>query len=664
MKSSMVINQIRPLLLSLLPVLIVLTSCKEESSYRTDWGVDEIDFAFDGKADGLLDAAPTIELSQTMTGYVDERQIDVYAIDLRAQDRIRIIMTVLDGTLNPHIMLYYGVSTYIHSESYEIHGGTLTKTYEVESSGRYYIVTRAYRNQGSGNYSIRVECLGGPCSDDYPAGYLTTNQTNDCIRLTRECAFDRMGRYSGNVGPARSRTLVDECVNEMVLEEEGLSCAEACSAQDQANAFCERIIGMLPFYADQAPQCLDELSDCMSVCYRIGGNDPLSLSENWEDFGRQPELMCLLDGYNGDCDEYARTHALCGGDIHDNTMEQCLALCKATSGAWLDSLGATCEEMCIIYNPDAWQFFAFGDTRTNTDILEEIIRSMFALDPEAVACFNGGDITANGTLEEWNDHHQRLADGAPDNSVPPDPLGIVRQSHFRTDVSEWGPYTRYIGVFGNHDDGSADWLTRWNNFLIGQSELGHNSEDGIYFTLTYNNAFFVVLDSVHPSIVQTDWLQRVLQSPEALASTWKFVFFHHPVYPCNDKSPFHEGLEWVEFIESYQVDIAFVSHSHTYERTCPMIGGTCASGGVIYLNSSNGGAPARSVRETKTETVSHEGRNDTYDCSEILDSARGYWDNFCHITIDGCILNLNCYGHDYNETQDPPYDTMVLNKCG
>jgi len=313
--------------------------------------------------------------------------------------------------------------------------------------------------------------------------------------------------------------------------------------------------------------------------------------------------------------------------------------------------------------PGAWRFFVAGDTRSDPARLEDNVRSMNELDPDAIACFNGGDIVADGMASQWDDHHAALAAGAPDPSVPMDPLGIVRQSRFRTDVSDWGPYVRYVGAIGNHDIHVSEWLTTWTDYLSGQSTLGHAASDGVWFTLVYDNALFIILDSEHSVATQTAWLEGVLTGPEAAAATWIFAFFHAPVYPCNYKSPFDSGLEWVELFETYGVDIAWVAHSHTYERTCPMIGGRCDPAGVIYLNTSGGGAGVRAVEPMKVDAASHGGRTDPYDCADILAAWQGDWYHFTHITIDGCRLTASSYPHDYHITGEAPFDTLSIDKC-
>lgn len=329
-------------------------------------------------------------------------------------------------------------------------------------------------------------------------------------------------------------------------------------------------------------------------------------------------------------------------------------LTYATDNGYVDA--------CITEAQGRWAFFAVGDSRSHPEVFEAIAAGMVKMDPTAVAVFNTGDITSHGTVEQWNEHLETLAAGAPDPLVPEDPLGIVRQSRIRTDVADFGPWLRYIGVLGNHDDNNGEWFGNWNTYLPGQRNLGTNGLEGIYFTLTYENALFIVLDSVNPSEEQTQWLEEVLAGP-AQEATWVFPLFHYPVYPCNDKEPWSEGLEWVDLFEQYGVELAFVAHSHTYERTCPMIGGHCAEGGVRYLNSSAAGAPVRAVRARHVATASYNGRTDEFDCSEILEVGRGYWDHFCHVIINDCRLTVSCYDHDWGDVGGDPFDSMEIDHC-
>ncbi len=60
---------------------------------------------------------------------------------------------------------------------------------------------------------------------------------------------------------------------------------------------------------------------------------------------------------------------------------------------------------------------------------------------------------------------------------------------------------------GNHDDNPpGSWYTLWNQYLPAQQSLGHNGEDGIYYSVTYGSAVFFMLDSEHVSPAVTNYL--------------------------------------------------------------------------------------------------------------------------------------------------------------
>lgn len=291
----------------------------------------------------------------------------------------------------------------------------------------------------------------------------------------------------------------------------------------------------------------------------------------------------------------------------------------------------------------AFAFLAVGDTRTYPNIAQQNFQSMARLDPGAIAVFNSGDLTADGASSQWKAHV--------------DAVNLGSAGKVRFDLQDWSPSAiRYFGVVGNHDVHDGSWLSNWNDNLSGQRNLGQNGSGGIYFATRYQNALFIVLDSQHPSSAQTSWLETTLKDAAADASIkWKFAFYHHPVYPCNYKSPWGTGIPWVRLFESYGVDVVFNGHAHVYERTCPMVRGSCQAGGVIYVISGGGGAETRDVDPTRTASSG----GDSYDCSETLDAAKGNWHHYCRIAIDGGALRYACYSHDATTNPD---DTFTINK--
>ena len=69
---------------------------------------------------------------------------------------------------------------------------------------------------------------------------------------------------------------------------------------------------------------------------------------------------------------------------------------------------------------------------------------------------------------------------------------------------------------------------------------------------------------------QADWLDATLEQTKA---SWKFVMFHHPVYPSHpwrDMPALRE--HWVPIFDKHHVDFVLQGHDHAYQRTYPLRG--------------------------------------------------------------------------------------------
>lgn len=298
--------------------------------------------------------------------------------------------------------------------------------------------------------------------------------------------------------------------------------------------------------------------------------------------------------------------------------------------------------------PSKFNFFVFGDTRTYPTPFKTNIASMVKMDPGAIALFNTGDITTMGMEAQWKLHVQNI--------------NKASGGKVRLDLTDWdAAYIRYLAVVGNHDTIDFNWHDHWNTYLPGQKGLGQNGKGGVYYSVTYKDALFVVLDSDHPSSAQTAWLEKLLQGAEAGKARWRFAFFHKPVYPCNYKQPFAAGVPWVRLFEKHKFHLVFLGHAHTYERTCAMVAGKCKTGGVVYVTTGGGGAETVSVDITKEAKVG----TDAYHCTKkggepgILTNALSKWHHYCRVSIDGAKLTLKAYPHD---ATTGPKDVMILSQ--
>ena len=283
----------------------------------------------------LVDLAPELAYGSKSSGFVGGGQLDVYGLSVHKGDRFTVVKKVLDGDLDPDFTLFIG--TKVSSDSFDAANGALTKTYTAPASGRALLAVYAHNKVSAGGYAIDVTCTGGPCKGEPLLTPLDSFDADSCIRMGRECAFARMGAFGGLVGPARARSLFQECLEQSTVGPDDASCKTACDGEE-ATRICDGIIDLVPFYADQNAECMKELGSCFEACSSEAG-----FSDALEDMG---EAVCLLDGFNGNCDQYARGHEACGGTYADDSQEQCHAFCNATLGAWRDDLDTLCTDEC------------------------------------------------------------------------------------------------------------------------------------------------------------------------------------------------------------------------------------------------------------------------------------------------------------------------------
>ena len=321
-------------------ILCATTACIS-SSYDDKWGTDDV---LSGKSDGIADGAITLELGKAVTGAVDSQSIVLYKLRLRRGDKLNAKKTVTSGDLSPHFALIHNFTESVGSDDFEVTDTTLTKTFEVKVTGNYFVMVRAFAFRGAGDFELLIDCTGGPCNGEFPTEFLEAQDADLCLEQAQQCAFERMARHNGAVGPARAAALLDECLADFGTAD-GNSCLEACDKQpdhgaSSADLVCHEIARDIEFYADQSSACLEVLDECLDLCgsmaTRVPGGELLG----------QPFSMCWSFGLNGTCPSYARTVSECGGNLDTGSEAECFELCDATDGAHTQDVEQTCNGIC------------------------------------------------------------------------------------------------------------------------------------------------------------------------------------------------------------------------------------------------------------------------------------------------------------------------------
>ena len=370
----------------------------------------------------------------------------------------------------------------------------------------------------------------------------------------------------------------------------------------------------------------------------------------------------------------ATDETLCGAGTNGDAGADFYCANTKTDNANCGCCGNTCgpNQACRDGRCDDttnFSFFVFADMHVVVDgtsnynaFDQTAMQQMTQIDPHVMGAFSNGDLVDDPADGSWAHHDDYVAA----------PAGFQLNE---TCAASFGAQPRYFASVGDHDDTGGGWYPLWNQHLPAQQNLGQNGDDGIYFSVKYGNAFFVMLDSEHATPTQADaqtkWLKSTLEGAEAQAAQLKFIFFHQPVYPCDGHhSSLTAALPWVDLAEQHQVNVIFGSHTHVYTRTCPKRGGKCTADGtgIIFVETGALGGLPRAVDATDDFTASGmdaEGnpRTDAYNClvGGDLKASHGSDRDFCHVRVDGCQATVNCYVvADGNTT---PFDTWTVNGC-
>ena len=196
------------------------------------------------------------------------------------------------------------------------------------------------------------------------------------------------------------------------------------------------------------------------------------------------------------------------------------------------------------------RFLYLGDAQTGLERWGRLLKAAIHQNPDIDCVLLAGDLVDRGN-ERTNWDHFFLRGAGVFDRVP------------------------IMPCVGNHE-----YLDMGPRLYRAFFELPHNGPAGIDADLVYQfecgDACVVVLDSTlavwdpRAARRQADWLDKILGRTKA---SWKFVMFHHPVYPSHpwrDSPAMREN--WVPILDKHHVDLVLQGHDHAYQRTYPLRG--------------------------------------------------------------------------------------------
>jgi len=300
-------------------------------------------------------------------------------------------------------------------------------------------------------------------------------------------------------------------------------------------------------------------------------------------------------------------------------------------------------------------FTVIGDWGQGSSAQGQIGNNMNADDPPLVLTV-GDNAYTNGTQSDW------------DNNVF---------------ISQWKNGILRRGIFmptlGNHDlnnVGASNWAS---SVEIKMHALPRNAPAGQeerYYSFDSGDAHFVVLDSNPPGVngTQTAWLTNDLATT---TRKWKFVFLHHTPYSCANGfasigSDHNVRATWGPIFEQYQVDIVFLGHDHSYERS-RLVNDYGNSNGTYYVMTGGGGATLDGAAQVDGGGPYGSGFTHSKEYCPWLatDCANGVNGQYCSFAkfqhAEVRIANNSVMTLKSIDNNDAVFDTFVINKttiCG
>ena len=333
---------------------------------------------------------------------------------------------------------------------------------------------------------------------------------------------------------------------------------------------------------------------------------------------------------------------------------------------------------------NAWKFALVSDTQTKYDINSKVLAALKFVVPNRVTYVMTGDITAQGTTEQYANWNKILTGtyGSIDSGILP----TNWWSNYSTNPPE------YFSPAGWHDKGGggqtpdAIWRANWVNNLPAQVGLSAYATDlngnplrgdpgGLYGSTKYDNTLWMWLDDdpkTSPPGMEIFIDKTLARAANDSQITWKFILHHRNVISCGGgHSDWSVGQGWHNnYFVKYGVDFVINGHNHYYLRNCPMTSATSKTCDSNYRGNIINGDPAGPIHITAGGAGGgYYTLNCTQSCSQCpwVEKGIGQTRFFLEFDISGGTLVMKMWRVDTSKsrpylTSSTPYDTLTFKK--
>jgi len=331
----------------------------------------------------------------------------------------------------------------------------------------------------------------------------------------------------------------------------------------------------------------------------------------------------------------------------------------------------------------AWKFGLTTDTQTKYDTNSKVLAALKYVIPSRVTYVMTGDITAQGTTEQYANWNKILTGtyGSIDSGILP--------TNWWTNYGTNPP--EYFSPAGWHDRGGggqtpdAVWRANWKNNLPAQVGLSAYPTDvngntlkgdpgGLYGSTKYDNTVWIWLDD-DPSLPagQVDFMIKTLERAAADPKIiWKFVLHHKNAISCGGgHTDWSLAQGWNDnYFVKYGVDFVMNGHNHYYLRSCPMKSANGKTCDPNYRGNTINGDPAGPIHVTGGNAGgTYYSLSCTSSCSQCpwVEKGIGNTRSFLEFDISGGTLIMKMWEVDTTKSHPylastTPYDTLTFKK--
>ncbi len=240
--------------------------------------------------------------------------------------------------------------------------------------------------------------------------------------------------------------------------------------------------------------------------------------------------------------------------------------------------GTTWSEVGKVKVDDGKEGFSFLFTTDPQDYDEtgfsawaKLVAAAYETVPDAAFMANGGDVV--------NDSHENWGNTPGDHDMDQWIYAMeLPKTNFMNSV--------FMPAAGNHDSWATSFADRFAIDYQGSTETGG------YYTFTYGDMFFAVMNTNESGSKMTAQVQWVSDQLAATDKTWKVVMMHKGAISTGDHSNDGDVAAWREamlpVMAKHSVDLVLQGHDHVYVRSKPYLYGE-ANGGFYSGKVPNNG---------------------------------------------------------------------------